>query len=376
MFSPFAGTLVLQPTPLCNMRCTYCYLANLSDRSRMAPDIPRKLASELAAYPLGHPVEVRWHAGEPLTVGVDHFSSLLEPFEPLRRAGRLRHTLQTNGTLIDDAWCELFRRHAVGVGVSLDGPRWANGERRTLSGAQTFDRAMAGIDRLRSHHLPLSVIAVVTSANIPEIVDRASEYFDFFRSIDAREIGFNLEEQEGKHSVDPIAPARVRAFWNAVFDAWVAADCTPRIRDFQRVLSFAAASLEGSTEVRPVDPMPTVTWDGNVVLLSPELAGCRDERHGDFTVGNVRDGALTALIERGLEQPYVREFCEGSERCREQCRYFDYCRGGQASNRYFEHGDFVTNETEFCRSSRQAPFDVLVGLIQSSTHDVHVQEPQ
>ena len=328
----------------------------------MAPDIPRKLADELDAYPPGHVVEIRWHAGEPLTVGVDHLSQLLEPFERLRGAGRLRHTLQTNATLIDDGWCELFRRYDVGVGVSLDGPRWANGERRTLSGAQTFDRAMAGIDRLRSHHVSFSAIAVVTSANIPEIVDRASEYFGFFRSIAACEVGFNLEEQEGKHSVGPIAPQRVKAFWDAIFDAWVQAGCSPRVRDFDRVLRFAASSLDGSCEPLQVDPMPTITHDGDVVLLSPELAGCRDERYGDFTAGNIRDDSLTALVERGLEELHVREFSEGSDRCRELCRYFDYCRGGQASNRYFEHDDFVTHETDFCRNSRQAPFDAVVGV--------------
>ena len=359
-FSPRAGTLVLQPTPLCNMRCNYCYLSDLGDRSRMGPEIPLKLAADLDSYPGEEAIEIRWHAGEPLTVGVEHFTRLLEPFEHLRSEGRLRHRVQTNATLISDAWCDLFRHYGVGVGVSIDGPRWANGERRALSGAETFERATKGITRLRDHGIRFSAIAVVRSVNVPVIIDRVDSYFSFFRTLGAFEIAFNLEEHEGVHSATPVAGGLVEAFWQALFDVWIEAGGTPRVREFDRVLSFARSSLNGEGQL-PADPMPTITHRGDVVLLSPELAGFRDERYSDFVVGSLYDDSLTTILARGLEAPYVNEHLEGTQRCRDLCAYFDYCRGGSASNRYFEHKDFLTHETEFCRHSRQAPFDVVIG---------------
>lgn len=343
------------------MRCTYCYLPSLGDRSRMEPDIPQRLAVELAAE-MPHPVEIRWHGGEPLTVGAAHFERLLEPFEPMRRAGRLQHSLQTNSTLIDDEWCSLFERYGVRVGVSIDGPRWANSERRTLSGAETYERALAGITLLRQHGVPFSTIAVVSLATIPTIVARVDEYLAFFRSIGTREVGFNVEEHEGRHLVAPSEPGIVNGFWRAVFDAWERANCTPVVREFATVLAFGSSSLGGKSEEQPIDPCPTVAWNGDVVLLSPELSGHHDERYADFTVGNLRDEPLLVLLEKGFEAPYVLEFREGTKACQRDCRYFEYCRGGQACNRYFEHGDFVTNETDFCRNSRQLPFDAVLGL--------------
>lgn len=360
-FGPHAGTLVLQPTPLCNLRCTYCYLADLSDRSRMAPAVAERLADALARSPNPHPVELLWHGGEPLTVGVSYFESLLQPFESLRVEGRVGHAVQTNGTLLSPQWCELFRRYEVGVGLSIDGPRWANEARRSLSGAETFERVMRGVACLNDAGQPFSAIAVVSCSTIPEIVERCDEFFDFFRSIGAREVGFNIEEREGRHLALSDEPSLVPELWGALFDSWLRAGGVPSVRNFSRVLDFAHASLDGTAQRLPIDLFPTVTHEGDVVLLAPELAGHRDERYEDFKVGNVLEDPLELILERGVDARYVREFREGSEGCRVSCRYFDCCQGGSASNRYFEHGDLVTHETEFCRLARQAPFDTVVG---------------
>jgi len=354
------ATVVVQPTPLCNLRCTYCYLPDVSDRSRMPVALSARLAEDLASLPESHVTEVRWHAGEPLTVGVEHFVALLEPFEPLRSAGRLRHSLQTNGTLVSPAWCEVFRRFDVDVGVSLDGPRWANRQRRTLSGAETFDRTLRGIACLNDHEVPFSMIAVVSLSSIPRIVERTAEYLGFFGGLGAGVVGFNVEETEGHHQVAG-DERLVRRFWTALFSAWLQAECRPMVREFLGVLGFAEASLAGAREMRPVDLLPTISWDGDVVVLSPELAGYRDERYGDFKVGNLYEQPLGAILREAMAARYVHEFVAGTAECRATCRYFAYCRGGQASNRYFEHGDFTTAETVFCRTTRQAPFDAVVG---------------
>jgi len=58
---------------------------------------------------------VVWHAGEPLTAGRAHLGALMDEF-----AG-VEHHVQTNATLIDDAWCEFFAARDIRLGISIDG---------------------------------------------------------------------------------------------------------------------------------------------------------------------------------------------------------------------------------------------------------------
>jgi uncharacterized protein len=361
-FARYPATVVLQPTPLCNLRCRYCYLPDLSNRGRMDPHLARRLAREIASWPDDHQIEVLWHGGEPLTTGQRHLAELIKPFEGLRAVGQVRHGIQTNATLLSQSWCSFIAEHGITVGVSIDGPRWANNARRTLSGAETFERSTGGIERLRAHGILFSAIAVVRPALMPAIIERTDEYLAFFASIGAREVGFNIEEQEGNNVVDPTSRQLVDEFWQALLGAWTASGVTPRIRDFDRVLGFAQATLTRAWHRPLIDPLPTISYLGDVVLLSPELAGHPSDLHRDFVVGNIGDEPLLTILERAATASYVAEFQQGSRRCRDHCPYFDYCQAGQAANRYFEHGDFLTNETTFCRHSRQAPFDAVVGM--------------
>ncbi len=52
----------------------------------------------------------------------------------------------------------------------------------------------------------------------------------------------------------------------------------------------------------------------------------------------------------------------GLERCQAECEFFDFCRGAQAGNRYFENGSLATTETNYCRVSRQALVTALSTL--------------
>jgi sulfatase maturation enzyme AslB (radical SAM superfamily) len=65
------------------------------------------------------------------------------------------HSFQTNGTLIDEAWCAFFAEERVNVGVSVDGPKHLHDRNRlTRSGRGTFDKTIAGIRLLRRNGVP------------------------------------------------------------------------------------------------------------------------------------------------------------------------------------------------------------------------------
>jgi len=107
------------------------------------------------------------------------------------------------------------------------------------------------------------------------------------------------------------------------------------------------------------DPLPTIGWNGDVVLFSPELLGVHDTTHHDFVAGNVLTEPLSAIVANASQLPYVRDFATGIGRCKQSCEFFAYCQGVHPGNRYFEHGDFTATETEHCRTTFQAPVHAL-----------------
>ena len=163
---PQIGMVVLQPTAFCNINCSYCYLPDRDNRHVLAPSTVTRLFTELFASGWAAPhLTVVWHAGEPLVVPVAFYREAFAAIERLRPPSvAVRHAFQTNGMLIDDGWCALFRDWEVGVGVSLDGPRELHdANRKTRSGAGTFDRTVAGIRRRPASTIPTGCSTSISS---------------------------------------------------------------------------------------------------------------------------------------------------------------------------------------------------------------------
>jgi uncharacterized protein len=359
-------TVVLQPTSWCNLDCSYCYLPLRHLRNRMPVAVAQAVAASVASLTeASGSIDVVWHGGEPLAVGREAFAALLRPFERLRVDGRIQHYVQTNGTLLTGEWCELLSTHDVRVGVSIDGPEALSGRRVDLRGRPAFQRIMRGVSQLRRHGIPFSVIAVVGSHGI----ERPEEMLEFLATLGCHSVGLNLEEAEGVN-LDPEQPAVPAAvnFWRRTL-LWVHAHPgVVAVREVDRLTEYLRLMRNGGRrdwERQRLDPIPTVSCKGDVVLLSPELADTPDADHRDFVAGNVLTQSLPAILDVAHRIRYVQDFLTGLERCQAECLFFDFCRGAQAANRYFENGSLATTETRYCQVSRQALVTALSSLSET-----------
>ncbi len=261
----------------------------------------------------------------------------------------VRHEIQTNATLINRQWCELFTAYGFEVGVSIDGPGALNRNRLDRAGNPTDARTLRGMQTLAHAGLSYSVICVVT----PETIDYAESLVNFFTGLPGCEsVGFNIEEQEGADRA-LVSEEAAYWFWQHLIARRVGGS-TLRIRDVDRLADYLAATRAGRVNHAPYEPIPTVSWDGQVVLLSPELLGITEPRYGDFIAGNVLHQPITAMLARAGDLDYVAEFVTALNDCADRCAFYDFCRGAQAGNRYFEHATFTARETTYCRTTRQA----------------------
>src|SRR3954447_3240821 len=117
--APVPSYVIMQPTTLCNLDCHYCYLPLRKVQRRMPVAVARAVAATVTdwATAVGR-FSVVWHGGEPLAAGRAALGGLMAALDAPAGAGQVERHIQTNATLIDDAWCDFFQTRGVRLGVS------------------------------------------------------------------------------------------------------------------------------------------------------------------------------------------------------------------------------------------------------------------
>jgi uncharacterized protein len=284
--------LVLQPTPFCNINCSYCYLTDRHVKNAMSDEVLTwALRRAFSSGLLGDKIDILWHAGEPLVVGTDFYWNASRKIADLNvNSVRISQCVQTNGTLIDAGWCDLFKSCEIKVGVSLDGPEWINdAHRRTRTGRGTFRATMRGINTLRAADVRFSILAVLTRESLRHI----DAVFDFFEAEGLHNVGFNLEEIEGANSawsfgIDDDPVELYREFARKAFSRHSRG--TLAIREISAI--EGRLGRRPATVVSPSKPLQFVTVDihGGFSTYCPELHGVKYPDGTRHVFGNVLRG--------------------------------------------------------------------------------------
>jgi uncharacterized protein len=363
--------LVLQPTPFCNINCSYCYLPNRQSTKRMSADTLARIFQWVFDSGLARePFTLLWHAGEPLVLPVSFYEAAAELLRQHNVATvPVLQSFQTNATLLDAAWCAFLRGPDIHLGVSVDGPDFLHDRhRRTRQGRGTLDRVLQGIDLLHEHGVSFEVITVLTA----DALDYPDELFDFYQANRIRSVGFNVEEIEGPHTTSSLqragTPERFHRFLTRFLTLAHAADPPLLLREFETSAAVLLGERHCGPGTRTQENKPwaiiNVDCEGNFSTYSPELLGVSSLTHGGFTLGNVATDTLEGVIASARFQRLEDEIGRGVEMCRESCRYFPFCGGGPPANKYFENGTFVSTETLFCRLHKKVCLDVTLTLLE------------
>ena len=361
--------LVIQPTPFCNLDCSYCYLPDrLNKRKISLETLEKALNWAFSSGLVRQPFTLLWHAGEPMVLPATFYEQATVVLERCNVSGfEVTQSFQTNATLVNDAWCEFIRRRGVQVGVSVDGPDFLNDRHRvTRQGGGTLDRVLRGMQLLRDYEIFFDVITVLTSTSL----DYPDELFDFYMEHGVTSVAFNVEEIEGPHVTSSLSgsgvESRFRRFYSRFMDLALAADPPLRVREFDSAhnsVSYRQPPEMRTQECRPFAIL-NVDYEGNFSTYSPELLGLSSPRHGSFALGNVARASLESVLTMPRFLALDDEIRRGVDLCQETCRYFPFCGGGPPGNKFFENGDFATTETLSCRLHKQATFDVALDKLE------------
>jgi len=360
--------LILQATPFCNIDCRYCYLPSRGDTRLMSLDTVQAVADRLSEANLwGKRTTVVWHSGEPLVAPRGFYEdavNILASAAPLNYP--LSHTIQTNGTLISDEWCELFAKHRIKIGLSVDGPEHIHDSSRvTRGGKGTFDAAMRGLKRIQEHRIPFYVLTVLTRQSL----DAADELYEFYIQNGIEEVGFNVEEIEGVNRHSSLEGdrnlQRFSEFMNRFCE--LAEQGALRVRELRSIERIIlTADLSSTPRTQQITPYRIISVDveGNFSTFSPELLGMQGPPVGNFLIGNVRSDRLRDVLTSARYLRIADAIASGVNMCRRDCSYFAICGGGSPSNKMSENGTFESTETLQCRLRIKAIAEVVMQRLE------------
>ena len=233
--------------PWCNLDCTYCYYLEKSEllgkgrNSCMDEELLEIYIRQQIEATTEPVITFSWHGGEPLLAGIDFYRKAVALQKKWCPPGkRIINGIQTNGTLLNEAWCEFLAEEQFVVGISMDGPEELHNRfRKTKDGTGSFRKVLQGYDLLVMHGLEPEILCVVNAENVLYPL----EVYRFLRHLGVSFITFiPLVERTTDTGVSErtVIPEAFGEFLCVVFDEWLSQDIGKvKVQIFEEALRTA-----------------------------------------------------------------------------------------------------------------------------------------
>ena len=325
----------------CNLRCTYCYYLDKEDliscdgTGMMSDSLLERLIIQHIEATDDRTIRFAWHGGEPTLLGLEKFrkiAALQQLHLPENR--QIVNGIQTNGTLLTDAWCRFFSEANFTVGISLDGPKELNDRfRKTRQGGSSFRRAVGGVKLLKRYAIPFEILCVVHAENVRYPLD----VYTFFKQLGAEYISFlPLVERRGERVTKRSVPAESwGAFLCEIFDVWKAEDIG-RIK----IQIFEEAARTAFRQEHTLCIFKKRCGRVPVIELNGDVYSCDHFVDPVHRIGNILHTPLIDLLNHPSQRAFGQAKIDTLPGSCIHCPVLDMCNGGCPKNR------FLTSKTD------------------------------
>lgn len=348
--------VVIKPTYLCNYRCRYCYLSNNTKSIQDILDIQfaKNIISQIKCIVKSSnqkQLTIIWHGGEPLLWGIENYRNILSFMEIELSEVNYKNSIQTNLSLINEEYIDLFLQYNVNVGFSLDGTKEMNDLQRIDEvGEGTFDNIMEKLTLCQNAGLVVGCIVVGSKkhiGNIPKLYEFLCENNLSFR--------FNplFNSGEAQNNIDEygITPNEYAKMMIELFDIWyLSIDHSIQESNLLEITSNIVSR-------RATHCLFRKNCQDNFFAISPtgDVMPCGrfcDATLTQYAYGNLHKETLAEILPRIKQsETYKRsEYIENSS-CK-QCKYYDICHGGCLHDGFLKSGDFKS-KTFLCSAYKK-----------------------
>ena len=351
--APFARHLYVMLKPvgsICNLDCSYCYYLEKENlyantaKHFMSEELLERFIKDYLRSQTKAEVLFTWHGGEALMRPIKFYQKALDLQKKYGGGRPIDNSIQTNGVLLTDEWCEFFKRNNFLVGISIDGPReFHDKHRRSKQGHSTFDQVMRGVELLKEHQVEINAMAVINSDNVKHPL----EVYNFFKEIGCQFIQFSpvverisgndnglkfsSPSESGGAEVAPytVDPEEFADFYIKIFDEWVRKDVgSIYIQLFDSTLANWVGQPPG------VCTLAKTCGHAGVMEFNGDVYSCDHFVYPEFKIGNIYSQNLTSMMYSDKQQRFgSSKFTSLPRQCRE-CRYLFACYGECPKNRF------------------------------------------
>jgi uncharacterized protein len=286
-------------------------------------------------------VTVAWQGGEPTLMGLDFYRRAIELQDKHRKPGMtFENTMQTNGTLLDDEWCEFYKEHNFLIGISIDGPRELHDAYRVNKGGEgTFDKVMRGLRLLQEHEVEYNVLTTVNRINADypleiyrfhrdEVGTDWMQFIPIVERIDDQ--GRSLYQEGTTVSERSVQPEQFGRFLTTIFDEWVQNDVG---KVFVQTFEAALANWMGLPSSGLCVSNETCGL-GMAIEHNGDLYSCDHFVEPNYKLGNVADTDMIEMVSSDQQRQFGRDKLETLPAQCLSCDVRFACHGECPKNRF------------------------------------------
>ena len=340
--------VLAKPTgAICNLDCKYCFFLSKEmlypgSRFRMADKLLEEYIKQMIDSQETNEVFISWQGGEPTLMGIDFFKRSIELEEKYRKPGTtISHTMQTNGILIDDEWCEFFKKNNYLIGLSIDGTKELHDFYRVDKGGHgSFDKVIRAANLMDKHKVDFNLLTTVHAHN----AGYPLEIYRFFRDeMKARFIQFipiverdnDTGFQEGNEVTDrSVSAEKWGNFLIKIYDEWVRRDVG---EVYVQMFDAALASWYG------VDPAMCIFVEkcGKALALehNGDLYCCDHFVEPKYLLGNILENSMSELVNSEKQIKFGNDKLETLPDYCMKCEVRFACHGECPKNRFINTPD-------------------------------------
>lgn len=370
--SPFSKPLYVMTKPvgaICNLACKYCYYLEKTNLYKentskfvMSDSLLEKFIEEYINSQTMPQVLFTWHGGETLMRPLSFYQKVVELQKKYANGRTIDNCIQTNGTLLNDEWCEFFHDNHWLVGISIDGPQEFHDEyRKNKQGKPSFMKVMQGIHLLNKHQVEWNAMAVVNDYN----ADYPLEFYHFFKELgchyiqftpiverihphaDGRHLAHVLQKDE-KLADFSVSPEQWGNFLCTIFDEWVKNDVGEY---FIQIFDSTLANWMGAQP--GVCTMAPTCGHAGVMEFNGDVYSCDHFVFPEFKLGNIYEKSLIEMMYSEKQIQFGQQKKDSLPNKCKECNYLFACNGECPKNRFLTTEDGEPGLNYLCKGYYQ-----------------------